>query len=69
MNFGRNQQIGIGAMAVPFLTATVFVILDKMTAAEWLSLVQFTIPIVTGTVLALGGAVKVFSKPQQGPAE
>lgn len=69
MSFGRNQQIGIGAMAVPFITATAFVFVGKMTAAEWLSLVQFTIPIVTGTVLALGGAVKVFSKPQQGPTE
>lgn len=64
---GRNQLIGLGALAVPFAFATSWVFLDKATFAEWASFCQLHVPMVLGLIVGASAAVKLRAAgaPQQ----
>lgn len=59
MKFGRNQQMGMVAMAGPFIVATAALFLDKANFDQWVGFCQVFLPVTLGTVLGLGAVVKV----------
>lgn len=64
--FGRNQQIGVGAILAPFAVSSTALFLDKATFAEWASFEQFLIPLCLTIVLGLGAAVKIKASKEGG---
>lgn len=45
----RKAQMAVGAMIVPFLTATVMIYTGKMESSEWIDLVKWLVPLVFGS--------------------
>lgn len=56
--FGRNQKIGIGALAVPYTTASVALFLGRAPFSEWASFVQILVPLCLGLIVGAGAWVK-----------
>lgn len=57
--FGRNQLVGVAALAVPFAFITTWVFLDKATVPEWSGFVQLHVPMVLGLLIGSSAVVKL----------
>lgn len=58
---GDNQWIAIGVMAVTYMTATAFVLLDRGTVEWWGSFMGTLVPTVTGIVIGGSALIKTAS--------
>ena len=57
--FGRNQLVGLVALAVPFGFATAWVFMGKAQFSEWAAFCQLHVPMVLGLIVGASAAVKL----------